>query len=105
MLTRYREYQFWTNHIIVSNLMNTDKLSAEVVKSVIYHEYTHQIHKEHNKKFDSRMKLFPGYSGYKKERDAYFSSISKLPDAQVTNIKIDAADEIAFCIFHVEPDN
>ena len=38
MLSRYGEFQFWHNHIIVSNMLNTDKVSVEAILSVIFHE-------------------------------------------------------------------
>jgi hypothetical protein len=105
MLSRYGEFQFWNNHIIVSNMMNTNRLSEEAIKSVIYHEYTHQIHKNHNEKFNARMKLFNGYEHYMKELEAYFNSIENLPEAQSTDITLDASDEIVFCKFPYDPEN
>ena len=71
MLSRYGEFQFWHNHIIVSNMLNTDKVSEEAVKSVIFHEYTHQLYRNHNAKFKARMKLFPRYDQYTKELEVY----------------------------------
>ena len=46
----------------------------EAIKSVIYHEYMHQIIKEHNAKFNAKMKLFDGYDKYLKEIEDYFRS-------------------------------
>lgn len=104
MLSRYGEFQFWHNHIIVSRLMNTNKLSEGAIKSVIFHEYTHQMYSNHGKKFDARMKLFEGYHRYRKELEDYFDSIKDVPNAQRTDITLDASDEIVFCRFPYEPE-
>lgn len=105
MLSRYGEFQFWHNHIIVSNMLNTDKVSLEAIKSVIYHEYTHQLYKNHNTQFNARMKLFAGYNQCKKELDKYFNSIQDVPDAKENDIVLDAAKELVICRFPYEPGN
>lgn len=105
MLSRYGEFQFWHNHIIVSNMLNTDKVSEGAIKSVIFHEYTHQLCRDHNRKFNDRMKLFPGYEKYQKELEDYFNSIEDVPDAQKTDIILDASEELVFCKFPYEPEN
>lgn len=105
MLSRYGEFQFWRNHIIVSNMLNTDKVSAGAIKSVIFHEYTHQLYRDHNRKFNDRMKLFSGYDKYQKELENYFNSIEDVPDAQKTDIILDASEELVFCKFPYEPEN
>lgn len=105
MLSRYGEFQFWHNHIIVSNMLNTDKVSVEAIRSVIFHEYTHQLHKNHNAKFNARMKLFPGYNQYMKELEDYFNSIQEVPDAQKTDIVLDASEELVICRFPYDPEN
>lgn len=105
MLSRYGEFQFWHNHIIVSNMMNTNKISVGAIQSVIFHEYTHQMYKNHNKKFDARMKLFPDYNKYNKELEDYFNSIQEVPDAQKTDIILDASDELVICKFPYDPEN
>lgn len=105
MLSRYGEFQFWHNHIIVSNMLNTDKVSVEAIRSVIFHEYTHQLHKNHNSKFNARMKLFPGYNQYMKELEDYFNSIQEVPDAQKTDIVLDASEELVICRFPYDPEN
>ena len=105
MLSRYGEFQFWHNHIIVSNMMNTDKISVGAIQSVIFHEYTHQMYKNHNKKFDARMKLFPDYNKYNKELEDYFNSIQEVPDAQKTDIVLDASEELVICRFPYDPED
>lgn len=105
MLSRYGEFQYWHNHIIVSNMLNTDKVSENAIKSVIYHEYTHQCYRDHNAKFNARMKLFSGYDTCQKELEDYFNSIDNVPDAQKTDIILDASDEIVFCKFPYDPEN
>lgn len=105
MLSRYGEFQFWHNHIIVSNMLNTDKVSVGAIQSVIYHEYTHQMYKNHNKKFDARMKLFPRYDQYMKELEDYFNAIQEVPDAEKTDIVLDASEELVICRFPYDPEN
>ena len=103
MTSRYGEYQFWHNHIIISNLLNTDKVSKKAVMSVVFHEYTHQLYKEHNKKFDARMRLFKGYRECQKELESYFDSITALPEARRTELLLNAEDEIFICKFPYDP--
>jgi len=105
MLSRFGEFQFWHNHIIVSKIMNTDKLSIEAIKSVIYHEYTHQLYKKHNRKFNARMKLFPKYAQYIKELEDYFNGIKEVPDAKKTDILLNASEELVICKFPYDPEN
>jgi len=105
MLSRYGEFQYWHNHIIVSNMMNTDKISVGAIQSVIFHEYTHQMYKNHNKEFNARMKLFPDYDKYNKELEDYFNSIQEVPDAQKTDIVLDASEELVICKFPYDPEN
>lgn len=105
MLSRYGEFQFWHNHIIISNLLNTDKISAGAIQSVIFHEYTHQMYRNHNKKFDDRMKLLPGYNKYNKELEDYFNSIQEVPDAQKNDIVLDASKELVICRLPYNPEN
>lgn len=105
MLSRYGEFQFWHNHIIISNLLNTDKISAGAIQSVIFHEYTHQMYRNHNKKFDDRMKLLTGYNKYNKELEDYFNSIQEVPGAQKNDIVLDASKELVICRFPYNPEN
>lgn len=105
MLSRYGEFQFWHNHIIVSNMLNTDKVSVEAIKSVIFHEYTHQLYKDHNTKFKARMKLFPRYDQCMKELEDYFNGIQEVPDAEKTDIVLDASEELVICRFPYDPEN
>lgn len=105
MLSRYGEFQFWHNHIIVSNMLNTDKVSIGAIKSVIYHEYTHQLFKNHNKKFNARMKLFAGYNEYMEELENYFNSIQEVPDAKRNDIVLDATKELVICKFPYKQEN
>lgn len=105
MLSRYGEFQFWHNHIIVSNMMNTDKISVGAIQSVIFHEYTHQMYKNHNKEFNARMKLFPDCDKYNKELEDYFNSIQEVPDAQKTDIVLDASEELVICRFPYDPED
>ena len=59
--SRFGEYQFWSNTIIVSRLLNSPDIPDKVVESVIFHELTHQVHYGHTDAFMERMKDFPDY--------------------------------------------
>ena len=98
MLSRFGEYQFWNNHIIISNMLQTNKVSENAIKSVIFHEYTHQLYAEHCEAFDARMKLFKGYEMYKKELNEYFNTIEDRPNEQKPDIRLDAGQEMIFCV-------
>lgn len=104
MLSRYGEFQFWHNHIIISNMLNTDKISAGAIQSVIFHEYTHQMYRNHNKKFNARMKLLSGYNKYNKELEDYFNSIQEVSDAQKTDIVLDVSEELVICRLPYNPE-
>jgi len=105
MLSRFGEYQFWENHIYISNMFQTGMVSENALKSVIFHEYTHQIHREHNSAFNERMKLFKGYKACLKEMEEYFNGIQDFPDAKKSDILIDADQELAFCKLSYNPED
>ena len=77
MLSRYGEFQYWNNHIIVSNLLNTELVSVEAIKSVIFHEYTHQLYRNHGGEFNARMELFPNYDRCNRELEDYFNGLDE----------------------------
>ena len=89
MIGRYGEYQYWNNRIIVSRLLNTDKVSEKAVASVIYHEYKHQLMKKHTKEFEKTMRLFDGYDKANKELESYFEELSEYPPAKTQNKKME----------------
>lgn len=65
----YGEYQYWNNRIVVNRLLNNRRVSYEALKSVIYHEYTHQVISDHNEEFNAHMSRFPHYDEYGKQLD------------------------------------
>jgi tetratricopeptide (TPR) repeat protein len=79
MLSRYGEYQYCDNHITISRLMNTVKVSEKAIMSVIYHELLHQHSAEHTKAFEKKLLLFPDYEKLQKELDSYFGEIEDIP--------------------------
>ena len=79
MLSRYGEYQYCDNHIIISRLMNKAKVSEKAIKSVIYHELLHQHSVEHTMTFEKKLLLFPDYEKLQKELDSYFEEIEDIP--------------------------
>lgn len=105
MVSRYGEYQFWRNHIFVSNLLQSDAISEMAIKSVIFHEYTHQMFTEHNKDFNSRMKLFKGYNACQKELEKYFESLKEFPIGKIQNVLLDKEQEIIFCKLPYNPED
>jgi len=76
------EYQYWLNRILISRLLNTDKVSKETLKAIIYHEYMHQIYTEHPVAFEKCMARFPGYKDHRKKADSYLDSMDAIPHAQ-----------------------
>lgn len=103
MVSRYGEYQFWRNHIFISNLLQSDAISEKAIKSVIFHEYTHQMFAKHNKDFNSRMKLFKGYNACQKELEKYFEMLKEFPAGKIQNIRLDKNQEIIFCKLPYNP--
>ena len=105
MVSRYGEYQFWRNHIFVSNLLQSDAISIKAIKSVIFHEYTHQMFTEHNKDFNSRMELFEGYNACQKELEKYFERLKEFPIGKIQNMPLDKEKEIIFCKLPYNPED
>ena len=89
MVGRYGEYQYWDNKILVSRLLNTDKVSEKAVASVIYHEYKHQLSAEHTKAFEKTMRLFKGYDKANQELMGYIQELSDYPPAKTQDTKLD----------------
>lgn len=105
LLSRYGEYQFWTNKIIISKLLNNTNISVEAIKSVIYHEYTHQIYQCHDEAFDAKMKQFPGYDDYQKELDSFCNEIQDFPEAMKNPLPLDKEKEVVFCLLPLDKEN
>lgn len=103
--SRFGEYQFWTNKIIISKLLNNSDISVEAIKSVIYHEYTHQIYQCHDEAFDAKMKQFPGYDDYQKELDSFCNDIQDFPKAMKNPLPLDKEKEVVFCLLPLDKDN
>lgn len=103
--SRFGEYQFWTNKIIISKLLNNTNISVEAIKSVIYHEYTHQIYQYHDEAFDAKMKQFPGYDDYQKELDSFCNEIQDFPEAMKNPLPLDKEKEVVFCLLPLDKEN
>ncbi|MCD7826666.1 MAG: hypothetical protein LUH14_12010 [Clostridiaceae bacterium] len=80
-LASFGEYQYWVNQILISRVLDTEKVSTDAIKSVIYHEYTHQLFRDHNKDFENKMKLFKDYDKYNAELESYFDSL-EIPEGE-----------------------
>lgn len=65
----YGEYTFFNNHITISRVLNDDRVSEDMLASVIYHENLHQDFQEHDRNFKNKEKLYPGFYELKKELD------------------------------------
>lgn len=103
--SRYGEYEYHTNNIIISNLLDTAKVSENAIKSVIYHEYIHQIYSDHNAAFNQKMLKFKNYEALKQQLDEYINTITEAPQAKINDLPIDEKKEILFCKFPYEPEN
>lgn len=99
MVSRYAEYQYWINHIVVSNLLDTDKVSDEAKKMVIYHEYLHQLTAEHDDLFWNKMDKMNNWKKYEKELDEYINSLQEFPIKKSAKITLDENQEVIFCKF------
>ena len=97
MLSRFGEYQYWKNHIIISCYLNSDEVTDRAVESVIYHEYMHQVYREHTKEFESHMKRFAGYDDYYEEVNRYFNEISGWCKEYKHNLPLEADRRTVFC--------
>jgi hypothetical protein len=104
-LGRFGEYQYWKNHIIVSRVFNTDRISERAVKSIIFHEYTHQLYYEHNSDFNARMKLFEGYEESDSELQDYINSIEDITPAKALGTKLNKVKTMVVKIFMDKNDN
>lgn len=102
---RFGEYQFWTNKIIISNLLNNENISVEAIKSVIYHEYTHQIYQYHDENFEAKMKRFPGYYSYQEELELFCNEIQEFPEAMINPLPLDKEKETVFCMLPLDKEN
>ena len=54
-------YNFHDNHIFISRIFNTDKVSRKMVEAIVYHESLHQDYQKHNKAFENKMSRVPDY--------------------------------------------
>jgi len=94
-------YQYWTNSIIISRLLNTDKVSKEAIMSVIYHEIWHQEKDEHTAAFKKKMKLFPNYDILGRgELQNCFDELEELPP---TPLKLNDTIDLSNAVFCVVP--
>lgn len=104
MLSRYGEYQYCDNHITISRLMNSAKVSEKAIMSVIYHELLHQHSVEHTMTFEKKLLLFPDYEKLQKELDSYFEEIEDIPMRDIPR-EIDLSmDKIVFILLPNEYD-
>lgn len=104
-LDRFGEYQYWKNHIVVSRLFDTDKISKMAVESIIFHEYTHQLYSEHNDDFNARMKLFEGYEEANRELQDYLNSLENMAPAKALGTKLDKVKTMLVKVYMNKDDN
>lgn len=99
---RWGEYQAWNNHIKVSRILNSEKISDMAIKSVIYHELIHQEHLDHDNKFNRKVEAFPDYYKYQKEIETYIDSLVDMPALDQTNNFGNNKERIIFCTLQDE---
>lgn len=97
MISRFGEYQYWKNHIIISNYLDTDEVSDRAVESVIYHEYMHQVYREHTEDFEECMNRFDGYDDYYEEVNTYFGKIESWIKEYNHNLSLRNDGQTVFC--------
>lgn len=105
MISRFGEYQYWKNHIIVSNYLDTEKLSDRTVEAIIYHEYMHQMYREHTAEFEAQMRKFDGYDGYYEEVNKYFNEITTLSKEYTHNLQLKSDKKTVFCRLLFDKEN
>lgn len=97
MLSRFGEYQYWKNHIIVSNYLNTDDISDRAVESIIYHEYMHQLYRIHSEEFNACMKKIEGYDDYNEEVQKYFDKTDSWTKKYKHDLQLEYGHRTVFC--------
>lgn len=98
MYSRFGEYQYCDNHIIISRLLDTDKVSEEAIMSVIYHELLHQETSEHPETFQEKLLQFPSYQRLKNELEAHFDAIESIPELDPPRTIDAPLDKIVFVL-------
>lgn len=96
-LCTYGEYQYWLNKIEISKFLDNDLVGKDTLKSVIYHEYLHQMHEKHDSSFKKKENIFPNVRGHRKILHDFFESIETLPEAKV-ELKLNLNNETLFCV-------
>lgn len=77
-------------------------MDVNTVKSVIYHEYLHQIYKEHDKNFKTKERLFPDFDKHNQLLNDYFSKYKKEFSGKAVEFRFDPTQETIFCIKKAE---
>lgn len=96
-LSSFGEYKYWENTIEISPFLNDKRISIETLKSVIYHEYLHQIYADHNSSFRKKENMFPNIKEHQKILNNYFMEVNDLPIREVKRT-LDYNDDIVFCL-------
>ncbi len=96
-LSSFGEYKYWENAIEISPFLNDKRISIETLKSVIYHEYLHQMYFEHNNGFRKKENMIPNVKEHQKILNDFFMKINDLPIREVKRT-LDYNDDIVFCL-------
>lgn len=105
LLSRYGEYQYWKNHIVVSNYLQSDVVSEKALEMVVYHEYLHQIYSDHTDEFWKSMDKFSNVQTYDDELVKYFETIDEWVLDYKHNLPMDEKKEIIYCEVAIDENN
>lgn len=99
MMSRYGEYNYHTNHITISRLLDTEEVSDKYLSCVIFHELTHQIVFEHNDKFFKNMDRIDAPKDLENVLNEHMNSCKILP-AKKQPVQLDFGETLFIKLKH-----
>ena len=93
----FGEYRYCKNEIIVSKALDSSVTRPEFLRHIVFHEYTHQLFAEHDKKFQREMNRFPGYEKIDEMWDEFVARVGDPPLAMPSLPPIDRTKPVLFC--------
>lgn len=93
----FGEYQYWTNTIVISRLLKSDKISLNALESVVYHEYSHQIYSSEEENEKHLIAKIPHYLDLNEELNCFLDNYDEWTDAKSNDLILKADKETLFC--------
>ena len=69
----FGQYTLFDNHVIVSRVLNDDRVSREMLLSVVFHECIHQDIQDHDEDFEEQVKRFQRYYEIQEELENFIT--------------------------------